>query len=135
MPKDLIVFYHFNICYVVSFFSLHILRLNITTIKTNFFFFFWKCRWKVNLFLMPSLNDIFLASSLVFHILTNILYYYFCAASILFWIKYPLEQMWANLENLAVSTGLGKVTFHSNPKERQCQRMIKLLHNCTHLTR
>ena len=28
----------------------------------------------------------------------------------------------------------GKVSFHSNPKERQCQRMIKLLHNCTHLT-
>ena len=24
--------------------------------------------------------------------------------------------------------------FHSNPKERQCQRMFKLLHNCTHLT-
>ena len=28
----------------------------------------------------------------------------------------------------------GKVSFHSNPKERQCQRMLKLLHNCTHLT-
>ena len=27
------------------------------------------------------------------------------------------------------------VTFHSNPKERQCQRMFKLLHNCTYLTR
>ena len=26
-----------------------------------------------------------------------------------------------------------KVSFHSNPKERQCQRMLKLLHNCTHL--
>ena len=25
-------------------------------------------------------------------------------------------------------------SFHSNPKERQCQRMFKLLHNCTHLT-
>ena len=25
-------------------------------------------------------------------------------------------------------------TFHSNPKERQCQRMVKLPHNCTHLT-
>ena len=24
--------------------------------------------------------------------------------------------------------------FHSNSKERQCQRMLKLLHNCTHLT-
>ena len=41
----------------------------------------------------------------------------------------------ANLENLAVATGLEKVSFHSNPKERQCQRMLKLPHNCTHLTR
>ena len=30
--------------------------------------------------------------------------------------------------------GLEKVSFHSNPKERQCQRMLKLLHNCTYLT-
>ena len=29
---------------------------------------------------------------------------------------------------------LEKVSFHSNPKERQCQRMLKLTHNCTHLT-
>ena len=35
----------------------------------------------------------------------------------------------AHLENSAVATGLEKVTFHSNPKERQCQRMLKLLHN------
>ena len=41
----------------------------------------------------------------------------------------------ANLENSAVATGLEKVSFHSNPKERQCQRMLKLPHNCTHLTR
>ena len=27
--------------------------------------------------------------------------------------------------NLAVATGLEKVSFHSNPKERQCQRMFK----------
>ena len=37
-------------------------------------------------------------------------------------------------ENSAVATGLEKVSFHSNPKERQCQRMLKLPHNCTHLT-
>ena len=40
----------------------------------------------------------------------------------------------ANLENSAVATGLEKASFHSSPKERQCQRMLKLLHNCTHLT-
>ena len=26
------------------------------------------------------------------------------------------------------------IKFHSNPKERQCQRMFKLLHNCTYFT-
>ena len=35
----------------------------------------------------------------------------------------------ANLENSAVATGLEKVSFHSNLKERQGQRMFKLLHS------
>ena len=43
-------------------------------------------------------------------------------------------NMSPNLENSAVATGLKKVSFHSNPRERPCQRMFKLLHNCTHLT-
>ena len=30
--------------------------------------------------------------------------------------------------------GLEKVSFHSNPKEGQCQRMFKLLYSCTHIT-
>ena len=38
-----------------------------------------------------------------------------------------------DLENSAVATGLEKVSFHSNPKERQCQIMLKLPHDCTHL--
>jgi len=37
----------------------------------------------------------------------------------------------ANLENTAMATGLKKVSFHSNPKERQCQRMLKLPHSGT----
>ena len=45
-----------------------------------------------------------------------------------------LHSMPANLENSAVATGLEKVSFHSDPKERQCQRMLKLPHNYTHLT-
>ena len=49
-------------------------------------------------------------------------------------VKALLLNMPANLENSAVATGLEKVSFHSNPKERQCQRMLKLLDNCTHLT-
>ena len=32
--------------------------------------------------------------------------------------------MQATLENTAVATGLEKVSFHSNPIERQCQRML-----------
>ena len=44
-------------------------------------------------------------------------------------------NMSANLENSAVATGLEKVSFHSNPKEGQCQRMFKLLYNGSHFTR
>ena len=45
-----------------------------------------------------------------------------------------LHSICQHLENIAVATGLEKVSFHSNPKERQCQRMLRLSHNCTHLT-
>ena len=34
--------------------------------------------------------------------------------------------MSANWENSAMTIGPEKVSFHSNPKERQCQRMLKL---------
>ena len=40
-------------------------------------------------------------------------------------VKSAALNMPANLENSAVATGLEKVHFHSNPKERQCQRMCK----------
>ena len=50
-------------------------------------------------------------------------------------VKSASLNMTANLQNSAVATGLEKVSFHSNPKERQCQRLLKLLHNCTHFTR
>ena len=33
-----------------------------------------------------------------------------------------------------ITTGLEKVSLHSNPKEKQCQRMLKVPHSCTHLT-
>ena len=49
-------------------------------------------------------------------------------------VKVLYSNMPANLENSAVATGLEKVSFNSNPKERQCQRMFKLPHNCTHFT-
>ena len=41
------------------------------------------------------------------------------------------QQIWKT----AVATELEKISFHSNPKEGQCQTMFKLSHNCMHLTR
>ena len=41
------------------------------------------------------------------------------------------QQIWKTHQ---VTTGLEKISFHSNPKERQCQRMFKLPHNSTHIT-
>ena len=40
------------------------------------------------------------------------------------------QQIWKS----AVATGLEKVSVHFNPKEKQCQRLFELLHNCIHLT-
>ena len=40
------------------------------------------------------------------------------------------QQIW----KLSSGHRSGKVSFHSNLKERQCQRMLKLPHSCTHLT-
>ena len=40
----------------------------------------------------------------------------------------PMPAKW---ENSAMATGLEKISFHSNHKERQCKRMLKLPHNCT----
>ena len=49
--------------------------------------------------------------------------------------KYDAVIVLHSRENSAVATGLEKVSFLSNPKQRQCQRMLKLPHNCTHVTR
>ena len=38
----------------------------------------------------------------------------------------------SDLNNTAVN--ISYTTAVNIPKERQCQRMLKLLHNCTHLT-
>ena len=43
-------------------------------------------------------------------------------------------QYASEFENSAVATGLEKVSFHSNPKEGQCQRMFNLSYNYTHFT-
>ena len=36
------------------------------------------------------------------------------------------------MENSAMATGLENVSFHSNPKEKQCQRTFKLAYNAVH---
>ena len=38
-----------------------------------------------------------------------------------------------NLENSTVATRLEKISFHSNSKDRQCQRMLTLPYYCAHL--
>ena len=40
------------------------------------------------------------------------------------------QEIW----KIAVATGLEKVSFHSNPKEGQCQRVFQLPYNCAHFT-
>ena len=45
-----------------------------------------------------------------------------------------LYSICQQLESSTVATGLEEVSFHSSPKQRQCKRMFKLLHNCTHFT-
>ena len=47
-------------------------------------------------------------------------------------VKSAAPNLPANLEKTAVAIGLEKVSFHFNPKERQCQRIFKLPHSCIH---
>ena len=56
-----------------------------------------------------------------------------CSCAILEYViccEIAVLNMPANLDNSAVATGLEKVSF----KERQCQSMLNVPHNCTHLT-
>ena len=56
---------------------------------------------------------------------------YFKSWKMMLWKCYT--HMPADLETSVVATALEKVSFHSNPSERQRQRMFKPLHNCTNL--
>ena len=44
-----------------------------------------------------------------------------------------LHQYASKFGKLGSGHRTGKGQFHSNPKEGQCQRMLKLPHNCTHM--
>ena len=50
-------------------------------------------------------------------------------------VLHSLCQQIRKLQQRLQEWKMEKVSFHPNPKESQCQRMLKLLHNCTHLTR
>ena len=45
-----------------------------------------------------------------------------------------LHAIWQQIWKIHSGHRTGKVSFHSNPKEKQCQKMLKLPHSCTHLT-
>ena len=57
--------------------------------------------------------------------------------TLVFWLYWDIAKIWCcenavfnmseNLENSVVGTGLEKVSFHSNPKQRQCQRMFNCM--------
>ena len=52
-----------------------------------------------------------------------------------FQVQNPALNVPAHLGNSALATGLENISFDSNLKERQCQRMVKLKHSCcTHLS-
>ena len=46
-----------------------------------------------------------------------------------------LHSIYQQIWKTAVAMGQENISFHSISKEGQWQRMFKLLHNCTHLTR
>ena len=49
------------------------------------------------------------------------------------WQEYT-EELYKKRSVTVFSPPKKAMGFHSNPKERQCQRMFKLPHNCTHFT-
>ena len=96
----------------------------------------------------PSLDGSLLAMSLLFNMLSRLVITFLPRSKCLLitWLQSPSAVILEppKIKSATVSTvspsichevtGLEKVSFHSNPKERQCQRMLTLLHNCTHLT-
>ena len=45
-----------------------------------------------------------------------------------------LHSICQKIGKLGRGQGLEKVSFHSKPKEGQCQRMFKIVYRCTHFT-
>ena len=43
-------------------------------------------------------------------------------------------NMSENLQNSAMVTGLEKVSFHSNPKEKTMSKNVQITYSCTHFT-
>ena len=45
-----------------------------------------------------------------------------------------LHSIGQQFGKLSMATGLEEVSFHSKPKDKQCQRMLNLHHNCSHVS-
>ena len=83
-------------------------------------------------FLVPDLRGCFQFFTIENNVCYRLIIYGFYYVEVGSFCAHFLKSL--NLENSAVTTVLEKVRFHSNPEERQCQRMFKLLHNCANLT-
>ena len=98
-------------------------------------------QFSLNVGILDTLNILFLFNTLQYSVVC--LYYLHCFQFLAFmnnaiiiicmnfsrgyiFLFLSKEYLWMEL--------LEKVSFHSNPNEKQCQRMFKLLHNCVHLT-
>ena len=84
-------------------------------------------------FRLLSLNCLFVSVLSIF-ILCILGLYVICAYSFTFkdlTNQYVYILPLRSLLNSAVATGLEEVSFHSNPNERQCQRVFKLHNYCT----
>ena len=46
-----------------------------------------------------------------------------------------MHPIWSKFEKLSSGHKTGKGHFSFQPQKRKCQRMLKLPHSCTHLTR
>ena len=45
-----------------------------------------------------------------------------------------LHSIFQQINSSAAATGLEKISFHSSPKEGQCQEMVKFSHDCSYFS-
>ena len=111
------------------------------------FFCYWAV-WTVHIFWQKSLCVTLLAN--IFSQSIGCLFILFTVKAYILFLNMKLQlsyfkswkmMLWKCCTQYASKFGklssghrTGKVSFHSNPKERQCPRMFKIPHSCIHLT-